>query len=81
MKCKFEDVLLLAVEQLQTLQVFKQVFPKSSEYNDDDIRKDLIHYIRAFSASETFPIELPGNLDDLSLDEILTFSTMLYDDV
>lgn len=81
MKCKFEDVLLLAVEQLQTLQVFKRVFPKSSEYNDDDIRKDLIHYIRAFSASETLPIELPSNLDDLSLDEILTFSTMLYDDV
>ena len=81
MKCKFEDVLLLAVEQLQALQVFKRVFPKSSEYNDDDIRKDLIHYIRAFSASETLPIELPSNLDDLSLDEILTFSTMLYDDV
>lgn len=81
MKCKFDDILLLAVEQLQKLKILSAVYHNQTSSYDDKIRVALIHCLRKFAASETLPIPLPENLDELPLDEVLTLSVMLYEDV
>ena len=81
MKCKFDDILLLAVEQLQKLKILSAVYHDKTSFYDDKIRIALIHCLRGFAASETLTISLPENLDELPLDEILTLSAMLYEDV
>ena len=81
MKCKFDDILLLAVEQLQKLKILSAVYHNQTSSYDDKIRVALIHCLREFAASETLPIPLPENLDELPLDEVLTLSVMLYEDV
>ena len=74
------DKLRASLEK-EKLKILSAVYHNQTSSYDDKIRVALIHCLRKFAASETLPIPLPENLDELPLDEVLTLSVMLYEDV